>query len=236
VRRRRRCPPGHTSLSTATAEVWMGTRGNFQSHFRSSFALRFRDSLTLPVQSTHLHSQVPPTLLVTIHSPIHSSRTLTPPSPNPHHFPQPLVVLLPPTAKAPHSKSAPTRGLKSPAGPVLASAWTGLREAVQASPRPTGRQVTCITTPKKRKDRKERKEKAFRSRHLLLFLLRLLLAFRSLSSPQPTPAVPSSPGFGGTARGPTLHPISVVRKKPGTEWVHRSSAEGGLDWTGRVNE
>jgi len=30
------------------------------------------------------------------------------------------------------------RGLNSPTGPVLALAWTGLREAVRASPRPAG--------------------------------------------------------------------------------------------------
>jgi hypothetical protein len=30
------------------------------------------------------------------------------------------------------------RGLNSPAGPVLASAWSGLRDAVHASPRPAG--------------------------------------------------------------------------------------------------
>jgi len=30
------------------------------------------------------------------------------------------------------------RGLNSPTGPVLASAWSGLREAVHANPRPAG--------------------------------------------------------------------------------------------------
>jgi hypothetical protein len=34
--------------------------------------------------------------------------------------------------------SNPARGLNSPAGPVLASAWSGLRGAVHASPRPAG--------------------------------------------------------------------------------------------------
>ena len=31
-----------------------------------------------------------------------------------------------------------SRGLNSPAGPVVASAWSGLRDAVHASPRPAG--------------------------------------------------------------------------------------------------
>jgi len=39
---------------------------------------------------------------------------------------------------------APTgedRGLNSPAGPALTSAWTGLRDAVQVSPRPAGQRA-----------------------------------------------------------------------------------------------
>jgi len=33
------------------------------------------------------------------------------------------------------------RGLNSPAGPVLASAWSGLRDVVHASPRPAGQRA-----------------------------------------------------------------------------------------------
>ena len=45
------------------------------------------------------------------------------------------------------------------------------------------------------------------------------------ASPAPLSAASSSsPGFGGTARGPTLLPTFVVRRKPRTALVHRSSA------------
>ena len=40
-----------------------------------------------------------------------------------------------------HCAHGEDRGLNSPAGPALTSAWTGLRDAVQVSPRPAGQRA-----------------------------------------------------------------------------------------------
>jgi len=54
----------------------------------------------------------------------------------PEHALRPRPAASP--ASPPPSPNHNCRGLSSPAGPVLASAWTGLREAVRARPRGRG--------------------------------------------------------------------------------------------------